>query len=80
MPGKKNRPPDFNSTSYYIEEVVRYHAQYESEDRLKDGYPPVVAEMLLAILISLRAIRHILFFCFGLAFGSVLCRLLTILF
>lgn len=67
MPHKKRkRAPKFNSTAYYIEEVVGYHSKYEAGECVENGYPPVVAEMLLAILISVRAIRYGLFFFLGL--------------
>ena len=49
----RERKPKFNSTAYYIEEVVRYRSEHESAEDLKESYPPV----MLAILISVRAIR-----------------------
>ena len=54
--GQKRRPKP-NSIPYYIEEVVRYGSEYESGYGIKNGYPPVMLEMQLAILISVRAIR-----------------------
>ena len=53
----RERKPKFNSTAYYIEEVVRYRSEHESAEDLKESYPPVMLEMQLAILISVRAIR-----------------------
>ena len=53
----RERKPNFNSTAYYIEEVVRYRSEQEAAEHLKDGYPPLMLEMQLAILISVRAIR-----------------------
>ena len=53
----RERKPKFNSTAYYIEEVVRYHSEHESAEDLKESYPPVMLEMQLAILISVRTIR-----------------------
>ena len=53
----RDRKPNFNSTAYYIEEVVRYRSEQEAAEQLKDGYAPLMLEMQLAILISVRAIR-----------------------
>ena len=53
----RERKPNFNSTAYYIEEVVRYRSEQEAAEDLKESYPPVMLEMQLAILISVRAIR-----------------------
>lgn len=53
----RERKPNFNSTAYYIEEVVRYRSEQEAAEHFKDGYPPLMLEMQLAILISVRAIR-----------------------
>lgn len=53
----RERKPNFNSTAYYIEEVVRYRSEQEANDCIEDGYPPLMLEMQLAILISVRAIR-----------------------
>ena len=53
----RERKPNFNSTAYYIEEVVRYRSDKEANDCIEDGYPPLMLEMQLAILISVRAIR-----------------------
>lgn len=63
---QKRRPP-FNSTRYYIEEVVRYRSGYEAGERSVDSYLPLMSEMQLAILISVRTIRFLL--CFALGFG-----------
>ena len=53
----RERKPNFNSMAYYIEEVVRYRSDKEANDCIEDGYPPLMLEMQLAILISVRAIR-----------------------
>lgn len=53
----KERTPKFNSTAYYIEEVVRYRSEHEAAEDLKESYSPIMLEMQLAILISVRAIR-----------------------
>lgn len=53
----RKRKPKPDSIPYYIEEVICYRSEYEASDGLKDGYPPVVPELLLSILISVRAIR-----------------------
>lgn len=55
MPKRKPKPC---SVPYYIEEVVGYGTKYKTGDGFKDGYPPVVAELLLSIYISVLAIRH----------------------
>ena len=57
MKHRQKRRPKPNSIPYYIEEVVRYGSEYESGYGIKNGYPPVMLEMQLAILISVRAIR-----------------------
>lgn len=69
---KPKRSPKFNSTAYYIEEVVRYRSEYEAGNRFENGYPLIVTELLLATLISVRAIRFA--FCFTL--GVFLCLLM----
>lgn len=48
---RKNRA---GSIPYYIEEVVSYRSEKETDDSLKDGYPPVVQELLLSLLIEVR--------------------------
>jgi len=68
---KKNvfkRKPKPCSIPYYIEKVIGYRAEHEAGKGFKDGYPPIVLELLLSILISVRAIRGAL----CLALGSVL--------
>lgn len=62
---KKKRRAPFNSTRYYIEEVVRYRSGYEAGERSVDSYLPLMSEMQLAILISVRTIRFLLCFTFG---------------
>ena len=68
----RERKPNFNSTAYYIEEVVRYRSDKEANDCIEDGYPPLMLEMQLAILISVRAIRY----SFGLMTGLLIYKLL----
>ena len=68
----RDRKPNFNSTAYYIEEVVRYRSEQEAAEQLKDGYAPLMLEMQLAILISVRAIRY----SFGLMTGLLIYKLL----
>ena len=46
--------PKPQSIPYYIEEVVGYRSKYESSNKIENGYPPVVAELLLSILIDVR--------------------------
>ena len=61
----KQRRPKPGSVSYYIEEVVRYRAEYETGEGLKQGNPPIVAELLLSLLISVRALRSGFFLILG---------------
>lgn len=61
----KKKPPKPSSIPYYIEKVVCYRTEYETRKDFKDGYPPVVAELLLSILISVRAIRFSALFLLG---------------
>lgn len=69
------RAPKVNSTAYYIEEVVSYRSEYEAGNRIENSYPPIVAELLLAMLISLRAIR----FTFCLMAGAFLYLMVKLL-
>lgn len=61
----KKKSPKPGSLTYYIEAVVGYRAEYETAENFKEGYPPVVAELLLSLLISVRAIRHSFSFLVG---------------
>ena len=72
---QKRRPP-FNSTRYYIEEVVRYRSGYEAGERSVNSYLPLMSEMQLAILISVRMIRFALFLLLGFFFYFMLAALL----
>lgn len=72
---QKRRPP-FNSTRYYIEEVVRYRSGYEAGERSVNSYLPLMGEMQLAILISVRMIRFALFLLLGFFFYFMLAALL----
>ena len=76
---KKNmrkRKPKPGSIAYYIEEVIRYRSEHKAGEGLKDGYPPIVAELLLSMLISVRAIR----FAFSLTAGTFIFLLLKLMF
>ncbi len=68
----KRRNHRAGSIPYYIEEVVSYRTKYEAADNLKDGYPPVVPELLLSILISLRAVRGLLAGLVGFSLGLLI--------
>lgn len=72
----KDRRYSVGSARYYIEEVVNYRAQYERDEDLKKGYPPVMAELLLSVLFDLRALKILLSFLGGSFFGLLLCKLL----
>lgn len=72
----RQRKPKTNSIPYYIEEVVCYRSEKEAAENLKDSYPPVVPELLLSILISVRAIRFSLSLFVGFAAGHLFGRLL----
>lgn len=54
----KERPHKPNSIPYYIDAVIDYRAKYETDDRFKNSNPPIMTEMLLSILISIRALRN----------------------
>lgn len=60
MKKRCKKKPKFGTLAYYIEEVVGYRAQCERGEDLDKGYPPVMAELLLSILISVRAMRLVL--------------------
>lgn len=53
---RPRRSPRPGSLADYAEKVVRYRAEYESGQRLKNGDPPVVAELLLSLLIEVRTL------------------------
>ena len=65
---RKDKLPKPYSIDYYIEEVVRYRTRYESGYGCKDGYPPVVPELLLSILIGTHYIFRALCLALGLGF------------
>ena len=52
----RKRPPKPSSIPYYIDKVIDYRTQYETAKEVENSYPPVVAELLLSILISVRAL------------------------
>lgn len=64
-----------NSIAYYIEEVIQYGAKDRAANGGENGYGPIVTEMLLSILISVRAIRSF----FGLGFGLLLGLLMALI-
>ena len=72
----RKRPPKPSSIPYYIDKVIDYRTQYETAKEVENSYPPVVAELLLSILISVRAIRGT----FGVLSGFLLFLLLKLIF
>lgn len=72
----RKRPPKPSSIPYYIDKVIDYRTQYETAKEVENSYPPVVAEFLLSILISVRAIRGT----FGVLSGFLLFLLLKLIF
>ena len=72
----RKRPPKPSSIPYYIDKVIDYRTQYETAKEVENSYPPVVAELLLSILISVRAIRGT----FGVLSGFLLFLLLKPIF
>lgn len=72
----RKRPPKPGSIPYYIDKVIDYRTQYETAKKVENSYPPVVAELLLSILISVRAIRGT----FGVLSGFLLFLLLKLIF
>lgn len=66
----KKRTPKHGSIAYYIEEVVKYRAEDETGQHVKNSYPPIMAELLLSLLIEVRT------FCTA---GRVLLGLLMLL-
>lgn len=73
----KRRDHRAGSIPYYIEEVVSYRAKHKSADNLKDGYPPVVPELLLSLLIEVRTFLGFGRICIGLLTGAILFRFLS---
>lgn len=53
---RKERVPKVGSISYYIEEVVKYGTDRKIDGTAYDGYPPVVPEMLLSLLMEVRSL------------------------
>lgn len=72
----RKRPPKPSSIPYYVDKVIDYRTQYETAKKVENSYPPVVAELLLSILISVRAIRGT----FGVLSGFLLFLLLKPIF
>ena len=72
----RKRPPKPSSIPYYVDKVIDYCTQYETAKKVENSYPPVVAELLLSILISVRAIRGT----FGVLSGFLLFLLLKPIF
>ena len=56
--------------------MIDYRTQYETAKEVENSYPPVVAELLLSILISVRALRGT----FGVLSGFLLFLLLKPIF
>ena len=52
----KTRPKKVGSIPYYIEEVIKYSTKRKIDDTAYDGYPPVVPELLLSVLIEIRSL------------------------
>lgn len=52
----KPRKPRPGSTSDYIQKVLRYQTEYKTGQNLKQGYPPVMAELLLSLLVEVRTL------------------------
>lgn len=72
----RKRPPKPSSIPYYIDKVIDYRTQYETAKEVENSYPPVVVELLLSILLSVRAIRGT----FGVLSGFILFLLLKLIF
>ena len=68
----KKRAPKPGSIAYYIEEVVRYSSEYEAGQGIENGYPPIVAELLLSLLIEVRTFCTVGRFALGLVVGFLL--------
>jgi len=72
----RKKTPKPSSIPYYIDKVIDYRTQYETAKEVENSYPPVVAELLLSILISVRALRGT----FGVLSGFILFLLLKLIF
>lgn len=72
----QKKTPKPSSIPYYIDKVIDYRTQYETAKEVENSYPPVVAELLLSILISVRALRGT----FGVLSGFLLFLLLKPIF
>lgn len=70
----EERAKKAGTIAYYIEKVVSYRSHYETSDKIKDGYPPVVPELLLSLLIEVRTLftfaRFLICFMLGLLFKA----------
>lgn len=76
MKNSRDERPKVGTLDYYIDEVVGYRAKCERGEDLEKGYPPVVAELLLSILISVRSLRLVLLPLGGLLLGLLIKLLL----
>lgn len=76
MKKRNERRPKVGTIGYYIEEVVNYRAECESKYVPKYGDAPVVAELLLSILISLRATQRGVYLVAGVLMGLIFKKIL----
>lgn len=66
----EERAKKAGTIAYYIEKVVSYRSKHEAAENLENGYPPVVPELLLSLLIEVRTLfslaRFLICFLLGL--------------
>lgn len=72
----KQRVPRPGSNAYYIEKILRYEAQHERGEDIKDGYAPIMLELLMQLLISSRIRLRLLCGFLGFTLGLFLAFLL----
>lgn len=73
----KERKHRAGSIPYYIEEVVSYRTEKKTGDGFKDGYPPIVPELLLSLLIEVRTFCRASRFLIGALLFFLIAQLLS---
>ena len=63
----KQRIPRPGSDAYYIDKILRYESEYERGNAPKDGYAPIMLELLMQLLIGSRIRLKLLSFLLGFA-------------
>ena len=76
----KKRAPKVGSIAYYIEEVAKYGSERKIDGTAYEGYPPVVPEMLLSLLMEVRSLFGLFRGLLSFLLGALVLGLLKALF